>query len=83
MRHLMSWWEGEDIDPTSQLSHITKAISSLVVLRDAMLRGNWVDDRPPVSTAGWVEELNAKAGELLDKFPNPIPAYTQVGESEK
>src|ERR1017187_2135606 len=44
-RHLMSWWEGEDLDPDTNmapdkeerdgLSHITKAIASLVVLRDA------------------------------------------------
>ena len=37
-RHLMSWWEGEDLDPDSELSHITKAITSLVVLRDAMIQ---------------------------------------------
>ena len=40
MRHLLSWWEGEDIDPDSGLSHITKAISSLMVLRDAMIQSN-------------------------------------------
>ena len=34
MRHLMDWWEGEDLDPDSGLSHVTKAICSLVVLRD-------------------------------------------------
>src|SRR5512143_1165912 len=49
MRHLMSWWEGEDIDPDSGLSHVTKAICSLVVLRDAMMQGCFTDDRPPKS----------------------------------
>lgn len=48
MGHLMSWWEGEDIDRESRLSHVTKAITSLVVLRDSMLMGNFEDDRPPV-----------------------------------
>src|SRR3569832_2708438 len=31
MRHLMQFWEGEDVDPDSGLSHITKAIASFVV----------------------------------------------------
>lgn len=45
-RHLAAWFEGEDIDPDSGLSHITKAISGLIVLRDSMLEGNAIDDRP-------------------------------------
>lgn len=49
LRHLMLWWEGEDMDPDTggQLSHITKAIASLTVLRDAMLHQTFKDDRPP------------------------------------
>ena len=27
MRHLMAWWEGQDIDPASGLHHVTKAIT--------------------------------------------------------
>jgi hypothetical protein len=45
--HLDQFIEGEDIDKDSGLSHVTKAICSLVVLRDAMLNDFWVDDRPP------------------------------------
>jgi hypothetical protein len=45
-RHLIAWFEGEDIDPDSGLSHITKAISGLIVLRDSMLENNYQDDRP-------------------------------------
>ena len=37
MRHAMAWWEGEDLDPDSGMSHITKAITTLVVLRDASM----------------------------------------------
>lgn len=46
MRHLSDWFEGEDIDPDSGLSHVTKAIAGLLVLRDAMEGGNITDDRP-------------------------------------
>lgn len=75
IRHLASWWEGEDTDPDSGLSHVTKAIASLVVLRDAMLQSKCTDDRPPVSGDGWVADLNKKAAALLDKYPKPLPAY--------
>jgi hypothetical protein len=76
MRHLMAFWEGEDTDHDSQLSHITKAITSLVVLRDAMSRGNWTDDRPPI-TEDWLGPLNKRAEELLAKHPKPARTYTQ------
>ena len=75
MRHTMAWWEGEDIDPESGLSHITKALASLAVLRDAMWNDKWVDDRPPSMTDGWVKQLNARAKELIDKCPEPKAAY--------
>ena len=46
MRHMNEWYEGEDIDPDSGVSHISKAITGLIVLRDAMLEGSAIDDRP-------------------------------------
>jgi len=82
-RHMKSWWEGQDIDPDSGLSHVTKAIASLVVLRDAMIRGNWVDDRPPRTPDGWIEDLNKRAAALLEKYPEPVPAYTETEHGKK
>jgi Domain of unknown function (DUF5664) len=80
LRHLMSWWEGEDIDADSGLSHVTKAICSLVVLRDAMIQGKFNDDRPPVSRA-WLADLNAKAEALFEKYPDPVKPYTEADNS--
>lgn len=45
--HIEQFIEGEDIDKDSDLSHVTKAICSLIVLRDAMMNDMWTDDRPP------------------------------------
>ena len=77
MRHLMDWWEGTDIDPDSGMSHITKAITSLVVLRDAMLQGKFNDDRPPATIKeGWLSDLNKKSADIIQKYPDGVPAYT-------
>ena len=77
MRHLMTWWEGEDIDPDSQMSHITKAITSLVVLRDAMIQGMFTDDRPPRSKP-YYPALNAKSAELIDTYADRNPVHYTI-----
>ena len=77
MRHMASFWEGEDIDPDSGLSHVTKAMACLAVLRDSMIIGNWKDDRPPKHKDGWVQELNEKAKEIIKKYPDSIEPYTE------
>ena len=69
MRHMMAFWEGEDIDPDSGLSHVTKAMACLCVLRDSMIMGNWKDDRPPKHKDGWVKELNVKAEDIIKMYP--------------
>ena len=83
LRHITAWWEGEDIDPDSGLSHVTKAMACLCVLRDSMIVGNWNDDRPPKLPNGWVQEYNKKAAEIIEKIPNGLPPYTQKDEQEK
>lgn len=80
-RHIGGWWEGEDLDPESGLSHITKAIAGLVVLRDAMMNNKWADDRPiKVVGRNWVQDLNEKAKAIIHKYPDPKQPFTQVDE---
>lgn len=78
LRHLTQWWEGEDIDPDSGLNHVIKAIACLIVLRDSMKIGNWKDDRPPKVPAGWMKELNEKAKEIIEKYPEELIPYTAL-----
>jgi hypothetical protein len=82
LRHIFAWWEGEDIDPDSGLSHVTKAITALAVLRDCMMRENWTDDRPPKSD-DFYKLLNQKSGEILDKHVDKSPKHvTQLNKVE-
>lgn len=84
--HILQYWEGEDIDPDSGLSHITKAIASLVVLRDSMIQENHVDDRPPSSDLdafrdrmqGTVDEIFERyspKAEIEEDVPSPASAW--------
>lgn len=81
MRHLLAWFEGEDIDPDSGLSHVTKAIASLVVLRDAMINKNVTDDRPPSSPA-FYERLNTLAAAIIDKHESRSPTHYTIATRE-
>lgn len=67
LRHLFAWIEGESIDPHSGLSHLTKAMASLAVLRDAEICGCMSDDRPPSSPKGFIENLNSATGEMHNR----------------
>lgn len=77
MRHLSQWWEGEDIDKDSGINHISKAIASLVVLRDAMMQGKVNDDRPPKANEEWMWEAQNQTDEVLKRYPEPKKPYVQ------
>lgn len=76
--HIDQWWEGEDIDEESKLSHITKAIASLVVMRDAMIQGKFVDDRPPKTDLNKLRaELQAAVDSIFERIPEAKDAYLE------
>jgi len=76
--HIMQWWEGEDKDPDTELSHITKAIASLFVLRDAMIQDMLVDDRPPKAKLDKVRnDLQERVDEIFDRYPEAKEAFTE------
>ncbi len=82
MRHLMDYWEGVDIDPDSGISHLSKAIATLVVMRDSEINNMLTDDRPPKSKQGWMEEMNKKASFIIDKYPDAKPPVTELNKHE-
>lgn len=81
MRHILAWWEGEDIDAESGLNHIDKAIACLFVLRDSMLQGNWTDDRPPRAPSD-MGELNALAKQIIARHKDKSPKHHTIADSQ-
>ncbi len=84
-RHIfLQFWEGEDIDGPSGLHHISKAIASLVVLRDSMLMGNAVDDRPIRHPGGvGMDELSKQVEDILEKYPDCVPPFLESNRGTK
>lgn len=81
--HIDCWWEGEDTDPDSGLNHITKAMASLAVLRDAMIQNKLVDDRPPRTDINMVrDDLQQIVENIFEKHPDAVPAYVE-GDQHK
>jgi hypothetical protein len=87
MRHLMAWWEGEDIDPASKIHHISKVMSCLAVLRDCQLQAengsgvDYKDDRPPkshVSMTKLEEQFKTMLSRLQSEHGDRKPPYTQA-----
>lgn len=46
MRHLFSWWDGQDKDPATRVSHLAHIMGCCSVLLDAEAQGKLNDDRP-------------------------------------
>ena len=82
-RHLNAFKEGQDIDPDSGLPHLIKAVASLLVLRDSQIMGNWVDDRPIKYPNGLdMDELNKKASDIIDKYPDCAKPFLETDNNE-
>lgn len=82
LRHLVQWWEGEDIDPDSGVNHIGKALSCLLVMRDGMMQGKFIDDRPPKQYEGWMADAQKQVDDVLERYPEDVrkAPYTETGE---
>lgn len=81
--HLTPWFEGQDIDPASGVNHIDKALAGLIVLRDSMLQGNWIDDRPIRAKGLDLAAADLLAVDIIERYPDAKLPYTQVARDEQ
>lgn len=77
--HIDQFWEGEDIDADSRIHHISKAIASLVILRDSIMCDNWTDDRPPPPPLDALRrQMQEQVEYLLDLYPDAKPPHLAI-----
>lgn len=71
-RHLQLWFDGEDNDPETGVSHLASAIAGCALLLDAQATGKLVDDRQKTGLAR--RTLDDLQG-LLATLPLPAPQH--------
>ena len=79
LRHLMSAWEGETIDPTCGIDHLGKAIACLAIIIDARAAGVLEDDR--CVSGGYeklIEELTPTVNSLTELHKNKTPYHYSI-----
>lgn len=68
-RHLNAWFEGEELDPDSGLSHLSHAIACIAILIEATEKQNLQDDRMyPTNYREMVTRLTAEVDRLKTKY---------------
>lgn len=60
LRHLLSWFDGEEVADDSGVHHLGHAKACLGILLDAMETGHMIDDRPPTGAAGRMIAMTLK-----------------------
>lgn len=75
MRHLMAWFEGEELASDSKVHHLGHAIACCAILLDALETGNLVDDRPVDDTnrAGLSRVLDRLKKQIETGVQRPLP----------
>lgn len=64
LRHMMSWYDGEDVDPESGQPHIAHAMACMAILLDAAANDMLNDNRP----------LPGRFAELVRENTEPMAA---------
>lgn len=82
-RHLSKWWNGEEIDPKTQVHHLANAMACLAIILDAKLVGKLNDDRPPVANInGLIESLEGTVAHLKEMSKGLTPHHYTANDAE-
>lgn len=81
-RHLNAWFEGEDLDPDSGLSHLSHALASIAIIVDALEAGKLTDDR--MIQGGYrktIDRLTADVERLKEKYKDRNPKHYTIRDN--
>lgn len=82
-RHLNAYFEGEDVDPDSGLSHLSHALACLAIIVDADAAGVLTDDRQyPGGYRQLVTKLTPEVARLKEKYASrPAPKHWTIADA--
>lgn len=73
LRHLMTWWEGEERAEDSGCLHLAHLAACAIILMDCP---DINDDRPPI-VGNPVDRVAGLVKSILAKYPEPKSAFTE------
>jgi len=74
-RHVASWTDGEQSDPSTGVPHLGSAIACLAIIVDAHASGTLIDDRPPSQATGdRIRGLASAVARITKAFEGSVPA---------
>ena len=73
LRHIMRWWEGEEVDKDSGCLHLAHAAACAIILMDCP---DVNDDRPPV-VGNPVDRVAETVKAILGKYPDPKEPFVE------
>lgn len=80
-RHLMAWFNGEDIDEKSHLNHLWKALACIAILIDGAVVGKLIDDRPPrAPVTGMLDALEAYVAKIVADHADKRPQQWMIAD---
>lgn len=78
-RHLSKWFNGEEVDPLTQVPHLGSALACIGVIIDSFECGSLADDRPPkVELSPLMERFELKVKHLQKLYPNGPERFTEL-----
>lgn len=83
IRHIQAAWEGEDVDPDSELPHEAHALACLAIIVDARAAGKLHDDRA-YNGSGYrrlVDELTPHVNQLKEKHAERDPQHFTIADN--
>lgn len=86
-RHLAKYWNGQDLEPATTVHHLDSAMACLAIMRDAMLYGKMIDDRPPCpnenAMAEFIDGQEKTVAWLKDLFKEHTPHQFTIADTQE
>jgi Domain of unknown function (DUF5664) len=82
LRHIMSAWEGETIDPESGLPHLAKALACIAILIDSEAGGTLTDDRCVLGGyEDYMKALTPEVSKLSEMHKDSTPYHYSIKDN--
>lgn len=83
LRHLLCWYDGEDVAWDSKVHHLAHAAACLAIIIDAQCNNTLVDDRPTAGAAAGLIIVHTESSAQAPAQDSRIPNGWKVGDRYK